>query len=542
LEVERLSDHVFSFDNCDMKTISGYRLYILLYVGGATNPRQVERRRLVIGWIDQVIRRVVERGCRVTLKEVEVKDSGRVALTLNDAMMDAYLDDGVDYFFVVLNNTGFASPRKWYSTRNLRHLSTVLRTFTDPVDHGVVAVVESPATGGQLHSMPLAILFSRTHFDIFGLFFPRSLASLRSAVIHLVSLYGKVNLAVSIADDLQTPEVVAVKVLTVEHNGTSKGLRDESSMVVEQALLSDLTTLQRYLSVVTNTTCLRCPSVFRNSSCPTSSTSKRQHIISMSLYGSSRRYTMGAIRNAQLVPVIYPGWQLPFYIEPPPFAAASDGSGYRYGRVPDGILRRLAELGAELLYVNLTVSGGGGRTLAPMMWRFTVVDDESVDVFIVRDCDSRLTSRDAAVVADWLRQPPATSVFHCVRDHPSHSGFSVSGGLWGGRRRALAELFNGSFSAAMIKYSSRYMEDMHFLGRDVWSRVQSVAFCHDSFSCTRYPSSHPFPVQRIGTEHLGQVYDQFSIGRQSDIDVIVSARISADCVPSPTSRLNAPKS
>jgi len=79
-----------------------------------------------------------------------------------------------------------------------------------------------------------------------------------------------------------------------------------------------------------------------------------------------------------------------------------------------------------------------------MMWRFTVVDDSEVDVFIVRDADSRLTPRDAAVAADWLRQRPETAaVFHCIRDHPSHTRFPVSGGLWGGRRDPLARLFNG---------------------------------------------------------------------------------------------------
>jgi len=100
------------------------------------------------------------------------------------------------------------------------------------------------------------------------------------------------------------------------------------------------------------------------------------------------------------------------------------------------VLTRLHELGAEIKYIN--------KTLAPMIWRFTVVDDPEVDVFIVRDADSRLTPRDAAVVADWLRQSPETeAVFHCVRDHPSHTRFPVSGGLWGARRHLLDDHFNG---------------------------------------------------------------------------------------------------
>ena len=35
-----------------------------------------------------------------------------------------------------------------------------------------------------------------------------------------------------------------------------------------------------------------------------------RHVIAMSLYGGDDRYTFGAIRNAQLRPVIFPGWTL----------------------------------------------------------------------------------------------------------------------------------------------------------------------------------------------------------------------------------------
>ena len=104
--------------------------------------------------------------------------------------------------------------------------------------------------------------------------------------------------------------------------------------------------------------------------------------------------------------------------------------------VHGSVLRRLLELGAQLEYVD-------DDHLAPMLWRFSVVDDRAVDVFVVRDADSRLTSRDSAAVADWLRQRPETAaIFHCVRDHPSHTRFAVSGGLWGARRALLARLFN----------------------------------------------------------------------------------------------------
>ena len=109
----------------------------------------------------------------------------------------------------------------------------------------------------------------------------------------------------------------------------------------------------------------------------------------------------------------------------------------RYAAVAPGVARRLSQLGAQVLHID----GGsdGRRQLAPMMWRFAVVDDQSVDVFIVRDADSRLTSRDAAAVADWLK---TAAIFHCIRDHPEHSDSFINGGLWGARRPQLVAHLN----------------------------------------------------------------------------------------------------
>lgn len=201
----------------------------------------------------------------------------------------------------------------------------------------------------------------------------------------------------------------------------------------------------------------------------------------------------------------------------------------RYPAVPKNILRRLEELGAELRPVNLSAAGA----VAPMLWRFRVAIDPQVSVFIVRDTDSRLTPRDAAVVSDWLKHPNA--YFHCIRDHPSHSNYAVSGGLWGGRPAQLVTAGNGKvrrvFDEVMGKYGAGYMQDMNFLCHGVWPAVKDHAYCHDSLTCDRFPSSHPFPVTRIGTEHLGEVYDEFSVGRQGDIDVLINAKVNLKCVP-----------
>jgi len=249
------------------------------------------------------------------------------------------------------------------------------------------------------------------------------------------------------------------------------------------------------------------------------------------LYGSSRMYTVGAVRNAQLLPVTFPGWRLRIYCELSP---TPNGGGNKYETVPTPVLRRLVQLGVDLHPV-ITTAGGDAEKLAPMLWRFAIAVEESVDAFIVRDADSRLTPRDAAVVSDWLTGHP-DSAFHCVRDHPSHSSYAISGGLWGGQPRLLSGALRAAsppldFNRAMRGYSDAYVDDMNFLCRDLWPRIQRVAYCHDSFSCDRYAASHPLPVARIGYEHLGQVYDEFTVGRAGDISILRNTPVNTKCMP-----------
>ena len=83
----------------------------------------------------------------------------------------------------------------------------------------------------------------------------------------------------------------------------------------------------------------------------------------------------------------------------------------------------------------------------------------------------------------------------------------------------------------MSKYDASYVADMNFLGSHVWPRVQSVAYCHDSYSCHRISASHPFPVKRRGAEHIGEVYDHLSVGRNIDMDIIRRTPVNKRCVP-----------
>jgi hypothetical protein len=252
-------------------------------------------------------------------------------------------------------------------------------------------------------------------------------------------------------------------------------------------------------------------------------------VVAMSLYGTDPKYIMGAIRNAQMVHVNFPGWRLRVYVED-----VSEGAPSRYPIVAPPVLQKLKQLSANVVPVNLKE-----MKVPPMMWRFLVADDLSVDYFIVRDTDSRLTRRDAIVTHEWLKSGKA---FGCVRDHPAHQNFAVNGGMWGGRPRQLRKILGKTFQSEMIGRSDQYLFDIGFLGDRIWHRISPAdnAFCHDSVACKqplpggkilnkwKYAGSHPFPVVRREAEHVGRVYDEFDQNKPHEMSIFWAWKIKCE--------------
>ena len=103
-------------------------------------------------------------------------------------------------------------------------------------------------------------------------------------------------------------------------------------------------------------------------------TSTEKRVISFGLYGSNPKYTIGAIRNAELAKIYFSGWVCRFYV-------TQD--------VPEDILSQLRQLGSEIE----SIPPGKGYT-SGMFWRFMVASDPTIDRYIIRDSDSRMNARD----------------------------------------------------------------------------------------------------------------------------------------------------
>ena len=232
------------------------------------------------------------------------------------------------------------------------------------------------------------------------------------------------------------------------------------------------------------------------------STEKR--VVSFGLYGNIPKYVKGAIRNAELVKVYFPGWIARFYYS---------------GDTSNATIDKLRQLGAEIIDVK-------DRS---MLNRFEVAADETVDRYIIRDVDSRLNARDRFAVQEWIA---SGMPLHSTRDHTNHC-YAFNGGMWGGVKGAIPDFRTKVKAALRGNDANKYMTDMIFLG-SLWESVKSQVFQHDTYCCKKFPgTTAPFPTRRpLNYIHIGQVYDHEDKPRMDDIDRFIRGR------PSPCKQSN----
>jgi hypothetical protein len=201
-------------------------------------------------------------------------------------------------------------------------------------------------------------------------------------------------------------------------------------------------------------------------------------VISFSLWGDNKKYTFGAIRNAELLHEIYPGWEAYFFL----------GSS-----VPETIWKNL------LLIPNITVfykdSPGDWSS---MFWRFETSYDPMVDVSIFRDADSRISMREKYAVDEWLS---SDKTFHIMRDHPHH-GFPILGGMWGYKKN---DKYDMRKLLTSFDKTNRYGTDYEFFGKVLYPMIGEDKIVHDPFF-----DQKPFLTERIDREFVGDVFDEYN--------------------------------
>lgn len=123
-------------------------------------------------------------------------------------------------------------------------------------------------------------------------------------------------------------------------------------------------------------------------------------VVSIAIYGDNPFYLEGGLRNVQLGRIYWSGWNVRFYADT---------------TLPESYVQKLTTETSEVVIVSNMSRG----KISGMFWRFFVMNDPSVDRFIVRDIDSSPSARERAALDEWVQSGRA---WHVFRDSPAHRG------------------------------------------------------------------------------------------------------------------------
>jgi len=212
----------------------------------------------------------------------------------------------------------------------------------------------------------------------------------------------------------------------------------------------------------------------------------KKNIISYSLWGDKPMYWFGAIKNIELGKKYYPGWICRFYID-------------RNSR--QDLIETIKGDNVEVVLVDPNISNHG------MFWRFSAAVDEDVNIFLSRDCDSRISEREVAAVNEWLS---SDKDFHIMRDHPYHA-VPILGGMWGCRRGIMRKIdlidkINKWCSNGRSSYSAGIDQD--FLREIVYPLIKDRSMEHSDFNLNYGGEIRNFPYIRSDYEFVGDVFDE----------------------------------
>ncbi len=181
-------------------------------------------------------------------------------------------------------------------------------------------------------------------------------------------------------------------------------------------------------------------------------------VLSFSLYGDNPIYTIGCIKNAILHKTIFKDWSMWVY---------------HNNTVPGEILNQLIELGVTLINTN-EENGFFGS-----LWRFKPISEPSVEYFISRDCDSRISYRDETAVEEWI---DSNKTFHILREHPIGHGWVMNAGMWGAKGGSIPNFINlmDDYLTKNNRTNDKSI-DQCFLRDVIHPMVTNDLFLHDEY-------------------------------------------------------------
>jgi len=208
-------------------------------------------------------------------------------------------------------------------------------------------------------------------------------------------------------------------------------------------------------------------------------------VFSFCLYGDRDKYCLGMIENLKIIAEHFPDWFVFIYYAPD---------------VPPHIISRLQEFSRVLLKPT--------GVLGPinMIHRFFAIDEDAVDVMIVRDADSRIHARDRWSICAWIDNSKKA---HIIRDHPYHTT-AIMGGMWGLKKGLLSQSMRSLFESYRNRHKNAHGEDQYFLARVVYPLIYRDTLFH---ACVRMHPAEilvPIPFSVQNGEFIGQAVEYYN--------------------------------
>lgn len=228
-------------------------------------------------------------------------------------------------------------------------------------------------------------------------------------------------------------------------------------------------------------------------------TKDKKKVISFSLWGDNPKYLVGANYNAIIARQLFVddgGWICRFYV-------SKD--------MNVNLIKTLIDMDNVEVYKVLNDEING------LFWRFLPpIDDESIEAFIVRDTDSRLSLREYISVCDWYN---SNKRFHIIRDHPHHDNV-VLGGLWGMKK------INNKFPIDLQLYKSTLESywknknwgcDQTWLWEKIIPEVTKECLIHDEINTNITPNFNmTIPYPRFELDFIGEVFEANNQQKERD--------------------------
>ena len=127
-------------------------------------------------------------------------------------------------------------------------------------------------------------------------------------------------------------------------------------------------------------------------------------VISYCLFGNKLKYCHGIIEAVISSNIIFLDWEVRVY--------------YSIGKqaVPESVINILKNLNCKLIPFSES-NKCNGEDIEGMMWRFSPLGEDDVDIWLSRDADSRSSFREKKMIDEWLVSDKA---IHSILDHPCH--------------------------------------------------------------------------------------------------------------------------